>query len=338
MFVALHDLRHARGRFAIITITVALMATLVSFLSGLTGGLTHQTISGLSATDADTIIVQGTEDPSIDRSHLDGLTTAALLADNPTATAVTVKRTQLQGTAVSLLQLTPGAAAGSTLGDLPIVAPGNIALSAPLQRDLGVEVGDTVTVGSTTYTVVDPLADLWLNHAPIAVTAGTEGTDTTLLALAAGVTPQLIDNTQQVSGGDIPLSLAAYAAEHTSLSMINLMLVLITGLITGAFFVVWTMQRSRDIAVMKALGATTASICRDALGQAAIIVLVGIAAGVSITLVSATAIGDGLPFVVTTSTTLLPAGLMLFLGLAGAATSLVLIGKAQPLQALQQNA
>ena len=39
MFLALRDIRAARGRFTLITLTVAMLALLVSFLFGLTGGL-----------------------------------------------------------------------------------------------------------------------------------------------------------------------------------------------------------------------------------------------------------------------------------------------------------
>ena len=39
MFVAIRDLRRARGRFALITLVVVLVSVLVTFLGGLTAGL-----------------------------------------------------------------------------------------------------------------------------------------------------------------------------------------------------------------------------------------------------------------------------------------------------------
>ena len=47
MFVALRDLRFARGRFVLIGSVVALITVLVGFLSGLTGGLATQNISAV---------------------------------------------------------------------------------------------------------------------------------------------------------------------------------------------------------------------------------------------------------------------------------------------------
>ena len=47
MFVALRDLRFARGRFLLIGSVVGLITVLVGFLSGLTGGLAIQNISAV---------------------------------------------------------------------------------------------------------------------------------------------------------------------------------------------------------------------------------------------------------------------------------------------------
>jgi putative ABC transport system permease protein len=56
MFVALRDLRFARGRFVLIGSVVALITILVGFLSGLTGGLATQNISAVLAMPGDRIV------------------------------------------------------------------------------------------------------------------------------------------------------------------------------------------------------------------------------------------------------------------------------------------
>ena len=56
MFLALRDLRFARGRFALIITLVTLMTLLVGFLTGLTGGLAMQNISGLLGTKATGVV------------------------------------------------------------------------------------------------------------------------------------------------------------------------------------------------------------------------------------------------------------------------------------------
>ena len=71
MFVALRDLRAARGRFALITLVVVLVAVLVSFLSGLASGLAQQNVSALRELPGDTVVFADTGTaPSFDSSAL----------------------------------------------------------------------------------------------------------------------------------------------------------------------------------------------------------------------------------------------------------------------------
>ena len=64
-----------------------------------------------------------------------------------------------------------------------------------------------------------------------------------------------------------------YAGETQTMSMIQWFLLVISALIVGAFFVVWTMQRSRQIALLKALGASRAYVAKDAVGQLVVVLL-----------------------------------------------------------------
>ncbi len=41
----------------------------------------------------------------------------------------------------------------------------------------------------------------------------------------------------------------------------------ISALVIGTFFTVWTIQRNGDVAVLKAPGASTPNLLKDALGQ-----------------------------------------------------------------------
>src|SRR5690606_30751547 len=61
-----------------------------------------------------------------------------------------------------------------------------------------------------------------------------------------------------------------YAAETLTLELIQVFLYAISALVVGAFFMVWTIQRKHEIAVARAMGASTGYLDRDALGQAAV--------------------------------------------------------------------
>ncbi len=56
MYLALRDLRFAKGRFALMGGVVALITLLLVLLSGLTAGLGNQSTSALAALPADQIV------------------------------------------------------------------------------------------------------------------------------------------------------------------------------------------------------------------------------------------------------------------------------------------
>ncbi len=126
------------------------------------------------------------------------------------------------------------------------------------------------------------------------------------------------------TGDDVSIAGTTYSVEtiagNGSLLLMVVMLFGISGLVIGAFFSVWTMQRKGDIVVLKALGASTASLVRDALGQALIVLLLGIGIGLGIVFVLGSLAGSALPFMLSPLTTVLPGAIMIVLGLAVAAT------------------
>jgi putative ABC transport system permease protein len=111
----------------------------------------------------------------------------------------------------------------------------------------------------------------------------------------------------------------------------------ISALVIGAFFTVWSMQRRGDIAILKALGASTGSLVRDALGQALLVLVLGVAAGVGLVALLGSFAGATLPFVLSPLTTLLPAAIIVAVGVGGAAFALRAVTTADPLTALGSN-
>ena len=110
--------------------------------------------------------------------------------------------------------------------------------------------------------------------------------------------------------------------------------VTVAAAIPETFFTVWTMQRSGDIAVLKALGASTRSLLRDSLGQALVVLIAGTGAGLLAVVGLGSLAGSALPFLLSPVTTLAPAALMSALGLLGAAAALRAVVSTDPLTAL----
>ena len=259
----------------------------------------------------------------------------------------------------------PAMADPAERGDEPTATPREIVVSEPL-RDEGLDIGDVVTIerletpltivgfadGQRTFGHVDiayaPL-DVWqeihagardgeaapedaYNQASVVVAKGVDGVvpDLEALSAATGTDARTLEEAFESSPG--------YGPEMMTLSMISWFLYIIAALVTGAFFLVWTIQRSGDIAVMRAMGATRGFLLRDSLGQAVVILVLSIAVGVGIAL----AMGAGLesspmPYVTELGPVATGAALLFVFGLIGAAVAVFRVTRTDPLTALGEN-
>lgn len=343
MFVALRDLRSARGRFVLITLVVLMVAVLVSFLSGLTAGLRHQNVSAIEAVTAQSVVFSddGAE-PSFDESSLSADQIGTWQAAGGVVDPVGISRDKASsgGPATSVALF--GADAG--FGERMPTAAHTVVLSDAAANDLDAGTGDVVTVGGDRFTVSAVRGDDWFGHSPVIWLGLTDwqslnptGSAATVLAVsgvadmaaankAAGTTSESVSDSLQAIG--------SYKSENMSLTLMTVMLFAISALVIGAFFTIWTIQRTPDIAVLKALGASTASLIRDALGQALIVLVAGVGAGLGITVIAGAVMGDAVPFVLDASTTILPAAGLIGLGLLGAGFALRFVTTTDPLTAL----
>ena len=359
MFFALRDLRTARGRFALITGVVLLLSVLVAGLLGLTAGLAHQSVSALRALGSDgSGFVLPSDDKGavdLDRAALTDEQVAAVLAEDPSAVPVGLARITLDdGTATGVSAVAVGLA--GPVGSITPPTGGEVLVSTGVETEVGaaVEHGDDddevsagvreIGIGGRSLAVAGDAGDLWHSHTPVVVTdldtwhgLAPRGGAATTMAVAADAVPDAA-----VTGAGLTLvdpdglvgALPSHRAENTSLSTMTSMLLAVTALVVGAFFAVWGMQRRRDVAVLKALGASTAAVVRDSVGQAAVVLAVGIGGGVAIAALFGLAVGGTVPFIVSAGTTLVPAALLAVLGLAGAAVSLRPVVTADPNSAL----
>lgn len=123
-----------------------------------------------------------------------------------------------------------------------------------------------------------------------------------------------------------------------TMSMITWFLYAISALVVGAFFAILTVQRSREIAVLRAMGASTLRLLTDAIGQALILLTGSITVGVAIGVgVGSFLVGTGMPFALEAGPIALGASLLLVLGLVGATLATIRITSVDPHSALGEN-
>lgn len=105
-----------------------------------------------------------------------------------------------------------------------------------------------------------------------------------------------------------------------------------------AFLTVWTLQRTRDLSILRALGASVRYLLRDALAQAALILAAGTILGAFVGWLLGLLASGTVPFDVSVRTIIVPAVGIWILGMAGALVSTRRVAKANPLDALGGNA
>lgn len=333
---------------------VALLSVLVGLLSGLIGGLAHQNISAVAGLPGDRVVMaggSGNQSPGWSDSQVSA-GQAARWADAPRVTGVVpIGVSQTRATAGSGSAPVALLGADAALDGAAEPENGQVIVSRPAADALGVRAGSDLIIAGRRFLVAGISGDEWYSHTPVvharltdwrsvAAASGSPGVYATALLVSGDAEWAGLDRDAGTFStsvlGSLPL-LPAFRTEIGSLLLIVALLFGISALVVGAFFTVWTIQRRGDIAILKALGAGTRSLRRDALGQAAVVLVVGITAGLAVTVAAGLAARGVLPFALSPFTTLFPAVLMALLGLAGAALAVRTIAAAQPLTALGSN-
>ncbi|MFD9128591.1 FtsX-like permease family protein [Kitasatospora sp. NPDC059571] len=354
MFVAWRDLRFAKGRFALMGTVVVLITVLVGLLSGLTAGLARGNVSAVTGLPADHLAFAAPADgqklafgDSVlpESAWRQWAQVPGVTAAEPLGVATTRARSGGRTAAVSAF----GVAAGSPLAPAA-VRDGAAVLSAAAAKALGAGPGDRVALGGRELAVTAVAGDAAYSHTPVVWTglgdwqqiapgAAGGGTRATVVALTTrpGADLRAADarlGTRTVTREGALAAIGSYTSENGSLQLMRGFLFAISALVVGAFFTVWTIQRSGDVAVLKALGASTGYLLRDALGQAVLLLVAGTAAGSALAAAAGALVSGTVPFVLDASTVLVPALVMTALGAAGAALSVRRITSVDPLTAL----
>ena len=355
MFVAWRDLGFAKGRFALMGTVIVLITVLVGLLSGLTAGLGRENTSAITALPADHLVFPepaegGTvafADAALpERTVREWARVPGVRRAEPLGIATTKAEAGGRTAALSAFGVRPGSPLAPAKG---AVRDGEAVLSEQAAEALGVRAGGALTLGGRSVRITAVSGRAMYSHTPVIWTSLRDGRKAaggpggpggaTVLALSTTGAADLAAadrelGTSTLTTEDSLEAIGSYSAENGSLQLMRGFLFAISALVIGAFFTVWTIQRSGDVAVLKALGASTGFLLRDALGQAVVLLVAGTGLGTAVAAGVGAAVGGTVPFVLDASTVLVPALIMIALGAAGAALSIRRITSVDPLTAL----
>ncbi|MBO1268254.1 ABC transporter permease [Arthrobacter cavernae] len=361
MFLAVRDIRFAKGRFALMGSVVALITLLLVMLSGLTAGLGNQSTSAIAALPADQIVFGAPAGGEAKASYTESEVSPAQLdawrrqPGVASATALGISQTRFQslGTGGAATGTANVAVFGADGGMAPSpVTDGAVVVGESLAKELALAPGSRVAVAGTELAVSAVVPDQWYSHTGVVWTtldtwrklAHTAPGEATVLAVTFDAGASADFDAANAAAGTVSATptgsfqaLGSYKSENGSLMLMQAFLYGISALVIVAFLTVWTVQRTRDIAVLKAMGASSGYVLRDALVQAGIVLLAGAGAGGAAGVVGGFFAAQAAPFLVTPLTTLLPITGIVLLGLAGAVLAVRSVTKVDPLLALGGN-
>jgi putative ABC transport system permease protein len=257
----------------------------------------------------------------------------------------------------------PRITSGRQLGE-----PASGVIISQILADKGVKIGDTITLDRvlTEFTVIGVTAEANIGHIPIVyarlpqwqeATYGPPGgmppgeafpdvvydfasvialqLEPSLDAKAIAAIDEELGTSTLKKVDRAYIASTGYLEEVRSVGMIQYSLILIAAVVIGAFFAIWTIQRTQEIGLVKALGATNGYLLRDSLGQALLLLGVGIVLGLGGALwLGQLLMKTGRPFMYVPGTVTTAIVSLLVAGLIGGALSIRRITAVDPMIAL----
>lgn len=361
LFIALRDLRRSWQRFILVGLVVMLVALLTTVLGALANGLVRDGISGLRALPFDQMAFEHGSKATFSRSTVnDGTLDAYAKIPGVKATPIGVSFANAKSVSntpdldIALIGIEDDSFlverhdAHAALAGKP-----GLVLSNELIKE-GIKVGDrfTFTNSGVTLPVLGFTFDGSYGHAPIAFTplttwqkltfgADARGRFSAIALQTSGADAKALAHVAASTGTELKSKTATYAgspgftAEQTTMALIRMFLLVISALVVGAFFTVLIVQRTRQVGLLKAMGASSWYVIRDGLAQMVIVVTLATVAGslVGVGLVAMMSSGDAPVEIVPSTVT---AGILLLVaaGIVGSLVPLKRIAGIEPAIAL----
>ena len=353
MFLALRDLAYAKGRFALVGGVIAMITLLIVMLTGLSAGLARESVAAVSTLGSRGVDQIAFSKPPVgqklgfDSSQVTPAETAKAARQPGVSAAATLTvaparaRVANSDVAVQAFSSTEAWAAPNGVSD------GRVVVGEGLAKKANARVGQEISLGNAKLVIASISADASYQHTPVvwmtsrdaaaAQVAGRGAQSVALLKTGAGFNADQLTQATTLTAQSPTTAIGtigSYQAENGSLTLMRIMLLATSALVVGAFFTVWTLQRTPDLAVLKAMGAKTIDLVRDAVGQAVLLLLIGGGIGTAIAAGAGWFAQRAVPFVLNINTTLVPLLLLMALGLIGSLVSVRRIATIDPNSAL----
>jgi len=361
--LALQEIRRKKLQFGLISLIVGLVVYLLVMISALGSGLLSAMSGAVNSFDADLVVFSADSNDSFLRSELTASQRDAI-AEVGGATggvgymAATAQENSLTED-VALFGFEPGSVAEPAVrsGRAP-GGEGEILIDRSLSRSSGLKVGDQITMRNAliayNFTIVGevdegqflglPSAYVFLDKwREMRYPGHGEDTPAASVILARGHADDLgarieaaVPNTSALSKSEAVSAIGGVTEQERVVMAIELFGFVIGALVIGSFFFVLTMQRTYEIAIVKALGASSWYVFGQLIRQVVAVALAGLALGVALALVTEATLPSDIPLQITGGAFLTGGASITIAALLGSLFSARQVVRVNPMSALGQ--
>lgn len=369
MFLAMKELMHNKTRFLMITIIFVLIAWLVFILSGLGNGLSTLAAATVKNMKTDYVVFEQGSRASMSRSllsdnflaELENMPDVDAAAPMGSTMATALKDSTVKNedkVDIAVLGIIPGSFLEPVIIEgkgLSMDSPSEVVVNESM-KDSGFKLGDTFQLdgSSQTMTIIGFVQNETYNHVASVFTTmdkwrevsfaapgsdrGTEGPVNAIMLQGKNIAPSVIDaklsNTETVTKAAAVQGMPGYKEENGTIMMMLAFLLAISAFVLGVFFYVFTMQKTNQFGIMKAIGARNAFLGKAIVSQVFVLSLASIVVGILLTYGTAAIIPEGMPFMLDLNLVIVYSIILLLIAVLSSLISVRTITKIDPLRAL----
>jgi len=369
MFLAWKELKHSKTKFLMIAVILILVSWLVFILSGLGNGLSTLAASTFKNMNADYVVFQKGSKASMSKSLLSGDLSAQLL-EMPGVNAASpmgiVMSSAIKGNSgsdedkvdIAIIGIEPGSFLQPEIIEGKGLASEQLtyAVVNDTLKDKGFKIGDTFQLDGSTesLTIVGFVKNQTYNHVasvfiPIEewrkIAFAAPGSDkgvanpvNAIMLQGENIDPDVINGkfpgTDTATRAQAVQGIPGYKEESGTIIMMLAFLLVISAFIIGVFFYVFTMQKSNQFGIMKAIGAKNSFLSKAVVSQVFVLSLFSTIMGILLTYGTAAIMPEGMPFVLEPQLVITYSIILLAISLLSSLVSVRMITKIDPLKAL----
>lgn len=331
------ELVRMKGRFGWMTIVTMLIVLLILMITGLADGLAYDNGAAVRNLPVEQFALSKDAEGQLTRSFLQADETPKGAEALGVQNMVLEKKNKTKDD-VTVFALSQTTKYGPK--QLQSLQKGEVLVDAAYAEQRGTRVGDTITDFRTkeTFQIAGTVTDGRYSHAPV-LWMTDESWQAWQSKMGASYVSAYIGQSLQTdqavfSKQAVVENVPGYAAEQNSFQMMRVALVVIGALILTAFFYILTMQKMKQLGVLKAIGIRTRTMGASLLVQVVILTSLAFGVSVAITYLTSRFLPTDLPFRFEWSTSLMYGGILLVTAILGALVPLRMVKKLEAADAM----